>query len=503
MSSKRLTRSTGQQWRPRASVSRRSLIAGSGAGLLAGALASCTGGGQSSQEQPSGGGDGTVQWWDQFRPLTTTFDEALFAPYMSDHPDITVERRQLEGPDLGQALQVARRSNQLPDVHSLAGLDAAPAALVSEGWFQPISDYVDIEGSELGDQLYDGRQRFDGAVYSVPLFSSRWHDATPWYNSALLEEAGIDPEEEPATWDELRALARRVSQNTDAHGIFVPGQEPAYLNALAIRLAQTAGAPGEIDWRTGEYVQDSDAFIQAIEFLRALQTDGVIHPASPSMGPRDARARWAAGEGAIYPWGPWFIGGLMVDEPDAVERGMGCWRIPGPETTRNPVYSAPPGGVFWLSADAREPQAASELILQMATPEFQAELAAAMDQPPALLEVVEDADVHPAYAQAVANFAEDVRIAPSPEVGSPGVWRVQAAMRDIRPHVGDLLQSMLAGEDVDIEDGLARYKDEISAERERAIADVQEDGDEVSLDAWAFGNWDPESDYELADYDAR
>ncbi|UFU06489.1 ABC transporter substrate-binding protein [Ruania halotolerans] len=501
MSNQRITLNSGQTWRRPRMVSRRGFVGGSSAGLLAAALASCTGGGQSSRGGDDGG-SGTVQWWDQFRPLTTTLEEALFEPYMAENSAITVERRQLDAPELGEALQVARRSNQLPDVHSLAGLDSAPAALVSEGWFQPISDYVDIEGSDVGDQLFDGRHRFDGGVYSVPLFTSRLHETIPWYNTALIADAGIDPDEEPATWDDLRAMARRVSENTDAHGLFIPGQEPAYLSGLVNRLAQSAGAPGEIDWRTGEYVQDSEPFAQAVEFIRSLQADGVVHPASPSMGPRDARARWAAGEGAIYLWGSWFIGGLLVDEPEAVERGVSCWHIPTPESERNLIYNAPSGGVFWLSADAGEAEAASELILQMTTPEFQAELAAAMDQPPALLEVVEDADVHPAYALAIANFAEDVRIAPSPEVGNPGVWRVQAEMRDVRPHVGDMLQSLLAGEDVDVDGELRRYKDAISAERERAIEAVAEEAD-IDTNAWVFSNWDPESDYAVEDYDAR
>src|SRR5690625_6096341 len=80
----------------------------------------------------------------------------------------------------------------------------------------------------------------------------------------------------------------------------------------------------------------------------------------------------------------------MVDEPEAVERGISCWHLPGPENERNTIYSGPPGGVFWVSADAREPEAASQLLHRMSTREFQAALARAMDQPPAMLEVVEE-----------------------------------------------------------------------------------------------------------------
>lgn len=483
-------------------LGRRQFLGGSGAAALAAVLASCTGGGQSAQEQPSGGDAGTLQWWDQFRPLTQMLERDLFAPY-SEANGVTIERRELAAADLGRALQVARRSNQLPDVHSLAGLDTAPAALVSEGWFQPISEHADFDASPIASQIFDGVHRFDGEIYSFPLFSPRAHQTIPWHNTALLEEAGVDPDDAPQTWDELRAVARQVTDRTDASGIFLPAQNPDYLTALVTQLAMTAGAPGPIDWRTGEYVQDSQPFVDAVEFLLSLQQDGVAHPSSSAMIPRDALARWAAGEGAIFPWGPWFIGDLVAESPDVVDRGMGSWSIPRPDGERRSVRAAPSGGVFWVSVDSGQPEVAADLLLQMTTPEFQQALAAAMDQPPALLEVVESADVHPAYRDCIAGFAEDVRIAPSPEIGHPDAWRVVAEMRPVQPSIGILVQAALSGEDVDVPAALTTYRDQMSAERDRALAAVRSEGVEIDLGAWVFGNWEPESDYAIEDYDAR
>lgn len=487
----------------RLSLDRRRFLSVTGAGGLAAVLASCTGGGQSAAEESgAGGGDGTIQWWDQFRPLTQMLEEDLFDPYMAEHSGVTIERRQLAAADLGQALQVARRSNQLPDVHTLVGLDSAPAALVSEDWFQPISDFVDIESSPVADQVFDGMHRFDGDVYSVPLFSPRQHQTIPWYNTELLTQAGVDPEDEPVTWDELRAVARQVSDNTDASGIFLPAQNPGYLSTVVNQLAMTAGAPGEIDWRTGEYIQDSDAFVEAVEFLLALQQDGLVHPASAAMIPRDALARWAAGEGAIFPWGPWFIGDLITESPEIVDR-VACWSIPRPDAERRSVRAAPAGGVFWVSVDSGQPEVAADILLQMTGEDFQTALAGAMDQPPALLEAVENADVHPAYQDCVARFAEDVRIAPAPAIGHPEAWRVIAEMRPIDRDLGIILQSALSGEDIDVASELTTYRDAISTERDRALEAVQQEGIDVDLDAWVFANWEPESDYAIEDYDLR
>lgn len=486
-------------------ISRRRFIGTSGAGVLGAVLAGCTGGGQSSQE--TSGAGGALQWWDQFRPLTDLFENELFATYTKEHPDVTVERRQMPPPDLGQALQIGRRSNQLPDVHSVAGLGSSEAALVREDWFQPIGGLADFAGSPVGDLLYDGVHRFGGEIYGFPTFSGRWHEHAPWFNTALLEQAGVDPEEQPETWDDFRAVAGRITSGTDdgVFGMVVPMKEAPYLDTLVNKLAMTAGAPGPggVDWATGEYVLDSQEYVDAIEFLVSLQTDGVIHPASASMGQRDGRARWAAGQAAIYPWGPWFIGGLLVDEPEAVERGVGVWHIPTPETARNFIYEGPQPGTFWVSAESQQAEVAAELLLQMTTREFQAKLAAAMDVFPAVIDVVADADVHPAYARAASYFQEDVRFGPAPEVGNPDVSRVISEMRDVHPDVGEIAQSVLTGSSSDIKGALSRYSDEMSAERDRALKVVQDDGGEVDLNAWVFSNWDPSTDYDQTAYGQR
>src|SRR5690625_7950841 len=105
----------------------------------------------------------------------------------------------------------------------------------------------------------------------------------------------------------------------------------------------------------------------------------------------------------------------------------------------------------------------------MSTCVIQAALSSALYQPPAMLEVGEEADVHPAYAECISFCEDDVLIAPSPEAGQPGVWRVAAEMRDIRPHAGDLLQSMLAGEDVDVKGGLTHFRDAVSQDRKSVV----------------------------------
>ncbi|SDS96883.1 ABC transporter substrate-binding protein [Microlunatus soli] len=489
-----------------AGFSRRSLLgltATAGAGV---ALSACTGGGQTSEKAAgqAGGDTGSIAWWDQYRPLTKLFESDIFAGYMKEHAGVKITRREMEAADLGQALQLAKRSNQLPDVFSTAGLESAAAALVDEKWFQPIGDLADVAGSPVADFLYDGIHRFDGKIYTFPVFSGRVHDAIPWTNTELLKAADVDPDSSPATWDDLRSAARTLTKKTDdVYGIVLPGKEPGYLEALVTRLAQTAGAAGPIDWHTGEYAYSSQPFLDAIDYLLALQADKSVHPSSPSMGPRDARARFAAGQVAVYPWGAWIIGGLNVDEPESIERGIGVWHVPTPQTKRNFVYSGPAGGPFWVASSSQHAKIAADVMLRLSTVEVQKKLAETMDVPPVLLDQVAASDAHPTYKKNVTYLEDDVRIAPAPEVGNPAVAQVLASMRDVHPDLGEIVQTALTDKKSDYKAALQKLDDEMTKERDRACAVVSKKGTKIGAEAWVFGNWDRSADYTPESYEQR
>lgn len=490
-----------------AGLTRRSLL-GIAAAVGAGTgLAACTGGGQSSEKAAGqvGGDSGSIAWWDQYRPLTALFTKDIFANYMQGHSGVKITRREMEAPDLGQALQLAKRSNQLPDVFSIAGLDSAAAALVDEKWFQPIGELADVAGSPVAEYLYDGIHRYDGKIYTFPVFSGRVHDAIPWTNTELLKAADVDPDTSPATWDDLRSTAKTLTKKTpdDAYGLVIPTKDPSYLAALVTRLAQTAGAAGSIDWHSGEYAFTGQPFVDAIEYLLALQSDKSVHPSSPSMGPRDARARFAAGQAAVYPWGAWIIGGLNVDEPEAVKRGIGVWHVPTPQTKRNFVYSGPAGGPFWVASSSQHAKLAADVMLQLSTVEVQKKLAETMDVPPVLLDQVAASDAHPTYKKNVTFMQDDVRIAPAPEVGSPAVAQVLASMRDVHPDLGEITQTALTDKKADYRKALKKLTDAMTKERDRACAEVTKKGNKITADAWAFGNWDRTADYTPDSYQQR
>ena len=437
-----------------------------------------------------------IQWWDIFLPLEPLHEE-MWEAYTAEHPDVQIEYALQNDPGMGQALQLAFRSGQAPDVHSLSGLGVPVRALYEEGWFTSLEPHVTQDTGILKDALFEGITVFGGEVYSFPIFSTRWHIGSNWFNKELMEETGFDPEVGPTTWDEMLAAAREITESGEGrtYGLIMPLQFTDRMSALLIDLAETAGAPGIFDPKTGAYLYDSEPFVQALEFLLQFQEEGTLHPASLSLDSRQARTRWAAGEAGMFFDGPWMAGVLSSSYPE-VMNSTGVAPIPVPDDDVPAfTYSGPPVGTWFVSSQSENPDIAADILEMFTTQEYYVQLAERMDQPPLDLSAVEQADVHPIYRQALRNFQDSVRIGPDPVVGNPNVAQVNAEMRDISPDLGEIIQGAFSGALDDPRQALSEFNNKMTAERERAIQVVQNRGLEVSLDDWVFPNWQPGEDY--------
>jgi multiple sugar transport system substrate-binding protein len=429
----------------------------------------------------------TIRWWDHFSPLKPLHDE-IFAAYQQQHSNVTIQHEIYNLPELGQSLQLAFNSQQAPDVHAIASLNVPSSRLVADGWFTPLDDYVSDEFKSRFPEglLLEGLHTFGGKLYSFPLFGFRSHASLLWFNKELLEQAGLDPETGPQTWDEFREAARAVTQAGN-------GQFAGWIQA--IQLADRLGVQAGDLAQTAGYVFHTDPMIQAIELMLALQQDGSLFPGSTSLDARNARARFAAGAAAFNLDGPWSIGVMKNEYTDFLEK-VNVAQVPVPNAGQpSYVHRGPIGGDFWVSSQSQHPEIGADLLQQFNTDEYYVRLAERMDQPPLDLSAVERADVHPAYRRALQYFQDIVRLDPSPLVKNPTTAQVMAQMTDIRPNLGEIVQGALSGDISDYRTALKDYSDKLTAERDRAIKAVQDGGGEVSIDDWIFPNWDPTKDY--------
>lgn len=439
-----------------------------------------------------------LRWWDHFGALQRFHPE--FAKAFSEKTGIPTEFTYYEVAKLGQALTLAKQSNQMPDIHTTAGIDFPPAALVAEGWFLPIELSKEAM-DKIGDKIVEGVHSFGGKPYSFPLFSPRQYTAAMWFNNTMAADAGFDPANPPRSYEAIRTACATLKKNrpgTFGYTVALgnPGRSGEHINDLA----QAAGFQGLNGMRfsDGAFAYDDPAYLEAFEFFIALNKDGHMVPGSETYSVSSARARWATGVSAFFVDGPWCAGGVANNLSEFTDK-MDVGAIPTPDGGAASLYRAPAGPVFFLSSQSKNPAGANQLLSEFTSDAYYAGLARNMDQPPAdLSAVVGNEAVHPAYRRIVGYFEESVFHAPTPILRNGDIAKVQAEAKPVNPPIGTILQGVLTGQITDLKGTLAQLNSASEQDRERSMAAAVAKGAKVSMDDYAFADWKPGKDYILS-----
>ena len=172
----------------------------------------------------SGGGGSSdaaeVTFWHSFTQSTRPALDKLIDRFHEEHPDIRINAQYLPSGDaLAQKLVTAVRSGSAPDIswihsHYLEELTKADAVY-------EMSHFIDgPNGLEEGDleDIYPALIQYaswQGTLYSLPMEAT---NLGVIYNKTLFEEAGLDPERPPQTWEELRDYSQRLTVDRDGDG---------------------------------------------------------------------------------------------------------------------------------------------------------------------------------------------------------------------------------------------------------------------------------------------
>ncbi|MGA8114290.1 MAG: extracellular solute-binding protein [Actinocatenispora sp.] len=482
-------------------LSRRQLLRTAGLFAGAAALGAC----DTAPGGSSGRDSGRLTWWDQFEPLSDV-EKQLFARFAKTSGGLPVDYTTYNPNEQGKALQLAKQSNQLPDVFTLAGVALPAPSLVKQGWFAPMQLSPAARKRLPDGTLIDGITTFGGKVYGFPQFSFRQYETLTWFNKDLFGKAGLDPDSPPATYDEFRTAARtiRAKGGDGVSGWVAPLTFTDRLGEMLTELAQAGGFHGsfdeQVDFHTGEYAFHTDPFVRALEFLLSLQKDKLLFPASSSLDARTGRARWSTGTAGFFFDGPWNIG-VIVDSFKPFASKVGVSSILVPESGTSPtVYRPPQAPTFWVSKQSKHVDAASTLLGMILEPGYQQKLAENMDQPPLDLAAADKADVHPTYRAALRLYRDEVFLAPSPVAKNPAVADVRAEIPDIHPNLGEIVQGAFAGKIGNVRGALRTLSDKHESARHDAIAAVAKKGGTVSLDDWRFPSWQAGKDFDASSY---
>lgn len=256
-------------------------------------------------DDDGGGGDGgPAEWWHiqtgEQGALTELFPQLLEEFNQANGTDIRANP--IANDDFKPALTTAMQAGNPPDLfHSWGGgvLEQYAAA----GLVRDITDDVqDVIGNFTPGALQP--YTINGRIYGLPFDMGM---VGIWYNKALFEEAGLDPENPPATWTELLDAVDTLT----AEGITpiaLAGQAPwtqhYWFSYLAIRILGVDGYLAARDQRSFE----DPGFLQAAEMWKELVDkqpfqDGFLQMGYGGEG--SAPAVFGAGDAAMHLMGQW------------------------------------------------------------------------------------------------------------------------------------------------------------------------------------------------------
>ena len=282
-----------------------------------------------------------IEYWQYtFETRVRAMDE-LIQKFQAANPTIKVKHVHFPYADYRTKVSAAMAANQGPDVVQLfygwlndftaakilqpLPADAFPAAKVDAEFF-PMVQTMKRNGAYMA---------LPTAVRSLSVF----------YNTRLMEEAGLDPKNPPKTLDEMLAAAQKMTKKDGAGNIIQVGigadmgaQDQHWWREVLVR--QFGGTPYSADNKTVTYT--SEAGIKAWTFYTDLFTKGV----SARGFMDEPQAAFRAGKVGVMVDGNFRIG--------ALERTRGLSWIVTPMPTHNGIKSN--YGSYWVNGITAQAQ---------------------------------------------------------------------------------------------------------------------------------------------------
>jgi ABC-type glycerol-3-phosphate transport system substrate-binding protein len=166
-----------------------------------------------------------IVWWHKEGAAAIAWGDKLAEEYMAANPNVTITIEPQTGSwgDFGSKLRLALRSGKGPDIFSTHDIDQQP--FVAAGFTLPAPDYLAAKvDKESIDPTYRAMAHLDGDL-SKPVHIMNWftHWQQAWYNTDHLADAGLSTSRAPATWQDYRQTAKKLTVYDSSGNISRPG----------------------------------------------------------------------------------------------------------------------------------------------------------------------------------------------------------------------------------------------------------------------------------------
>jgi multiple sugar transport system substrate-binding protein len=243
--------------------------------------------------------------------------KALFELFREEYPDVHLNANGIPADNWSAffdtvSTQIA--GGKVPDVVQVA--TEGQRLFASRGLALPIDEYIERDRDyiqEYYDDIHPGLVEWnkkysslDGNTYYLP---GEFNTMCVWYNTQLVQEAGVDEPTDNWTWDDFLFAAQEITTPGEVFGMHVP---PEYFTGIMPWLLTNGASTLNDKWT--ESTVDTTQSVEAFDFMRSLVEEQI----SPSPGGTfDPYSATAQGKLAMFGGGRWPV--INMRDLDFVE----------------------------------------------------------------------------------------------------------------------------------------------------------------------------------------
>lgn len=192
------------------------------------------------------------------------------------YPGIEVEYQESPaGDDFETKLNTGFASGTAPDVINFTM--ASMGTRIPLGQYAPLDEYMEgWDGKEdfLESTMVSGQM--GGKQYGIPVLPD---PRIIIYNKEMFEEAGLDPNSPPTTWDELleahKKLVKKDGDTVVQTGFGLPTSGSTMQHFFSAFIEQN-GVKNLVDEETNEILCNAPEAVEAAEFMKQIKDEGII-----------------------------------------------------------------------------------------------------------------------------------------------------------------------------------------------------------------------------------
>ncbi|WP_164667993.1 ABC transporter substrate-binding protein [Virgibacillus doumboii] len=291
-------------------------------------LAACSDSSETSDSEGEGSKDGgegeeiTLEFWTmQLKPTFTDYIEGIIADFEEQNPNITINWLDVPAADLEQKILADVSADNAPDVVNLN--PSFGASLAELGATVNMDEAVsDEEKSRYLEGAWNANQ-YDGETFAIPWYLNT---AVTLNNAKIYEEAGLDPEQPPETYEEAMEYAKTIKEETGKYGYF-----PSLDLSLPLQHMELMGV--SLMNEDGTAAFNTEKGVEVLEYFTELYQNDLIPDASLTGKQREGTNMYQAGEVAFGV--NFFITQIKENAPEIYENTVPSPAITGESGKKN------------------------------------------------------------------------------------------------------------------------------------------------------------------------